>query len=80
MTVRRIVSIDELKAIFNAGRDFGEEQATSYQWGVWAGPRTLRQAADDAFFEACRDLLCVQLSCSWVEDDQVRAFINGRKS
>ena len=46
------ITIDQLQAIFDAGRDQGSDEATSHDWNC-----SPNRKAKDAFMDAVRDML-----------------------
>lgn len=66
-------SIDELRQIFKAGVEQGQDEATSHDWGTVS-----RWDADKAFFEAVRDVLIARKGGEWVECEIVKALIGTR--
>ena len=63
-------TIEEIKAIFNAGIAHGEDIATSRDWGS----RPYHTDAK-AFFEAVREVLIARQKDYWVADEVVEALV-----
>ena len=66
-------TVDELRQIFKAGVEQGQDEATSYDWG-----QPSRHESYRAFFEAVRDVLIARKGGQWVECEVVEALI-GKK-
>ena len=63
-------TIEEIKAIFNAGITQGEDIAVSRDWG-----NRPSQTDDKVFFEAVREVLIARQKDYWVDDEVVEALI-----
>ena len=62
-------TIDEIMVIFKAGQDYGFEDGAGY--------RQPRNAKEQAFFEAIREIIEMRKGGNiWIEDSEVQAFIN----
>ena len=67
----KAITIDQLQAIFDAGRDQGSDEATSADWNC-----PPNRNARDAFMDAVRDMLRRDGVDVWdLSDDEVAAKV-----